>query len=98
VEKCQLSPGEIYVKRTLNTLDFLGFAAKHYLNVEGALMHWMNPPIAKAWKHLSGYVMDERMRRQEEDWYESAEFIGERCINWRCEEGMPDEVIVEDTV
>jgi hypothetical protein len=87
-----------YIKRALNSLDYMGFIAQNYLNVEEALMKWMSPPVSKVWKRLKVYVKHERIRRNEPDWYDSAEYIGEACIEWRELNGLDEPKIVDDTV
>lgn len=92
----ELAPGQIHVKRVLNTFDFLGFVADNYWPVEGALLVWMSPPIAKVWERIGPYVEQQATRRREPDFYRSARAIGERCVRWRKDSGLPEAVVVED--
>ena len=94
----ELSPGQQHVKRVLNNFDCLGFVAEHYLSVEEALLEWMSPPISKVWERIGPYVEDQSKRRHEPDFYKSARFIGELCIEWRKRQNLPKSVIVKDTV
>jgi hypothetical protein len=94
----QLAPGQQHVKQVLNTLDFMGFVATHYWNVEGPLLEWMSPPVAKVWERIGPYVVDEAKRRSEPDFYKSARSLGERCVNWRKGRGLPEPAVVQGTV
>ena len=85
--KEKLSPGHKSVKMTLNTLDYVGFVSQNYVNVEGPLLEWMSSPIAKVWERLKPYIDNERMEKGEEDYYQAAYHIGERCMEWREKKG-----------
>lgn len=92
-----MAPGHQAVKMTLNTLDYVGFIAENYVNVEGPLLEWMSPPIAKVWERLAPYVEYERNARGEPDYYKAASAIGEKCLNWRKQQGLKSEIIERGT-
>ena len=81
--KGERPPGKEYLKEVLNTLDFLGFVAKHYWNMGNELVTWMSPPVAKVWERIYLYVKQEAERRNEPDFYESASEFGQYCVDWR---------------
>jgi len=91
--KEELPPGHQYVKTALNALDYFGFVAENYVSVEGPLLEWMSPPIAKVWERISPYVERERETRKEPDFYISASYIGEKCLDWRTKMGFKSEII-----
>jgi hypothetical protein len=41
--------------------------------------------IVKVWKKVGPYVLYERQRRGEPDYYEHAEQLAVRCLKWRAE-------------
>jgi len=88
-----MAPGHEAVKMTLNTLDYVGFVAENYVSVEGPLLEWMSPPIAKVWERIAPYVEYERKERGEPDYYKAASAIGEKCLAWRKEHGMKSKII-----
>lgn len=89
----ELAPGHRNVKMTLNTLDYIGFIAENYVNVDGPQLEWMSPPIAKVWERLEPYVENERQERGEPDYYKSAFYIGKKCVAWRKKKGLKSEII-----
>lgn len=91
--KQEMSPGHQAVKKTLNTLDYVGFVSTNYVNVEGPLLQWMSSPIAKVWERLAPYLEHERVERGEPDYYLAASTIGERCLYWRKQQGLKSEII-----
>ena len=93
----EIAPGHQNVKMALNTLDYLGFIAENYVNVEGPLLEWMSPPIVKVWERLGPYIEDERQKRQEPDYYRSAFYIGKKCVDWRRKQGLKSEIIENGT-
>ena len=92
-----MAPGHQSVKMTLNTLDYVGFVAENYVNVEGPLLEWMSPPIAKVWERIAPHVEHERESRGEPDYYKAASAIGEKCLNWRKEQGLKSKIIDRGT-
>jgi len=78
---------------TLNALDYFGFVAENYVSVEGPLLEWMSPPITKVWERIAPYVEQERIARNEPDFYKSASYIGEKCLDWRTKQGLKSEII-----
>jgi len=92
-----MAPGHQAVKTTLNTLDYVGFIAENYVNVEGPLLEWMSPPIAKVWERLAPYVEHERESRGEPDYYKAASAIGEKCVTWRKQQGLRSKIIERGT-
>jgi hypothetical protein len=93
-----IAPGHGCVKQVLNTFDYLGFVACHYWDLEGPLIEWMNPPIAKVWERIGPYVEEEARRRNEPDYYKSARDFGNHCIAWRDQKAFPEPTIVEDAL
>ena len=87
-------PGLDYLKDVLNTLDFIGFVANHYWNMDQALVSWMSPSVAKVWERISLYVNDEAKRRNEPDFYQAARQFGQNCVTWR-EQHYPKSQIVD---
>jgi hypothetical protein len=92
-----LPDGQNYVKQTLNCLDYLGFIASHYWDIGEDSLDWLSPPVAKVWKRLGPYVRHIRTLRGALDYYVPAEYIGNLCIKWRQDKGLPDEEYVEKT-
>lgn len=93
--KDERPPGKKYLKEVLNTLDFLGFVAKHYWNIENELVTWMSPPIAKVWERIYLYVEHEAELRNEPDFYISAREFGQHCVEWR-EKRYPKSIVIRD--
>jgi len=89
-------PGREYLKDVLNTLDFIGFVAKHYWNMENELVLWMSPPIAKVWERIEIYVEEEARLRNEPDYYVSAREFGKYCVEWRRNNNYPKAEIIKD--
>jgi hypothetical protein len=85
--------GQHSIKKVLNTLDYFGFVAEHYINVEGPLLEWMSAPIAKVWERIWPYVEVEREKRGEPDYYLSASYIGNKCLEWRNQKGLKSTII-----
>jgi len=92
-----LPEGQRAVKSTLNCFDYIGFVANNYWEIEEDSLDWISPPIAKVWKRLGLYVTHVRTLRGAKDYYVSAEYIGNLCIKWRQDKGLPDEEYVENT-
>jgi ABC-type multidrug transport system fused ATPase/permease subunit len=86
-------PGLDHLKDVLNTFDFIGFVAKHYWNMDQALVSWMSPSVTKVWERISLYVEDEAKRRNEPDFYQAAREFGRSCVQWR-EEHYPKSNII----
>lgn len=79
------SEGRDAMKCVLNSLDHVAFLTQPGWAPEEIVMPWMNPMIVKAWKKVGPYVLYERKRRGEPDYYEHAERLALRCIRWRAE-------------
>jgi hypothetical protein len=75
--------GRAALKRVLNSLDRVAFLTQPGWIDEEKVMPWMNPMIVKAWLKLCPFVLFERERRQEPDYYRTAEQLAERCLVWR---------------
>jgi heme/copper-type cytochrome/quinol oxidase subunit 2 len=82
--------GQMHVKQVLNTYDFLGFVARNYWDMDEAVLNWMSPMVAKVWDRLGAYIAYQAEERNEPDYYEDARYLGDYCINWREQLGMPD--------
>jgi hypothetical protein len=93
--KGERPPGSDHLKEVLNTFDFIGFVAKHYWNMDYALVSWMSPSVAKVWERISLYVNDEAIRRHEPDFYEAAREFGGHCVEWR-KEHYPQSIVIRD--
>jgi hypothetical protein len=93
-----LPEGQTSVKLTLNCFDYIGFIANHYWDVDDDSLDWISPPIAKVWKRIGPYVQHIRTLRKARDYYLSAEYIGNRCIEWRQSRGLPDEEYATQTL
>jgi len=93
-----LPEGQTSVKLTLNCFDYIGFIANHYWDVDDDSLDWISPPIAKVWKRIGPYVQHTRTLRKASDYYLSAEYIGNRCIQWRQSRGLPDEQYAKATL
>lgn len=92
-----LPEGQRYLKQTLNCFDYIGFIANNYWEIEEDSLDWLSPPIAKVWRRIGPYVKHVRTLRGAKDYYVSAEYIGNLCIKWRKDRGLPDEEYVEKT-
>ena len=92
------SPGREYLKRTLDTFDFIGFIADYYWNMEEEIIIWMNPPISKVWERIEVFVEEEAILRCEPDYYESARNLGKYCIEWRRKKRYPKSKILEKSI
>jgi hypothetical protein len=93
-----LPKGQRAVKMTLNLLDYIGFIAKNYWEIEDDSLDWLGLPIAKIWRRLGPYVLAVRRQRNANDYYVFAEFIGNLCIEWRQKRGLPDEEFARNTL
>lgn len=91
--------GRAEIKRVLNSLDRVAFLTQPGWVDEELVMPWMNPMIVKAWQKLEPYVLYERDRRHEPDYYQAAGQLGERCRAWRARR-LPEAQItwVEDAL
>jgi hypothetical protein len=92
-----LPEGQNAIKMTLNCLDYIGFIASHYWEVEKDTLDWISAPVAKVWRRIGPYVLHVRTLRDTTDYYLSAEYIGDLCLKWRQEKGLPDEKFVART-
>jgi len=93
-----LPEGQRAVKMTLNLLDYIGFIAKNYWDIEDDSLDWLGLPIAKIWKRIGPYVLEIRSLRKANDYYIFAEYIGNLCIQWRQNRGLPDEDFAKNTL
>jgi hypothetical protein len=75
--------GRNAMKCVLNTLDHVAFLTQPGWAPEEIVMPWMNPMIVKVWEKIGPYVLFERERRGEPDYYEHAEELALRCVRWR---------------
>jgi hypothetical protein len=89
-----LPEGQRAVKMTLNLLDYIGFIAKNYWDVEDDSLDWLGLPVAKIWRRLGPYILELRRLRNAKDYYVFAEHIGNLCIQWRQSRDLPDEEFV----
>lgn len=96
-DKGGLPEGQVAVKLTLNCLDYIGFIADHYWEVEKDSLDWISAPIAKIWRRIGPYVMHVRKLRNTTDYYLSAERVGKICVDHRLRKGLPDEAIDKAT-
>ena len=92
-----LPEGQRFVKMTLNCLDYIGFIAKHYWDIEDDSLDWLSPPVAKVWRRLGPYVLQVRKLRHATDYYAFAKYIGDLCIEWRRQGGLEDEEFAKNT-
>ena len=92
-----LPEGQRAVKMTLNCLDYIGFIAKHYWDIEEDSLDWLSPPISKIWRRIRPYVLRVRSIRKAADYYVFAEYIGELCIAWRQKRGLENEEYAKNT-
>ncbi len=91
----ELPPGHWYLKRVLNSLDFLGYVEEHYWELEDDLVEWLSPPVAKVWERIGPYVEYEAHRRAEPDFYKSARVFGEKCVRYRDAKGYSRSRIID---
>ena len=94
----ELPEGQKAIKLTLNCLDYIGFIANHYWDIDEDSLDWISPPVAKVWRRIGPYVEHIRTLRKARDYYLSAEYIGKRCIEWRRSRGLPDEEYASGTL
>jgi len=92
-----LPVGQHAIKLTLNCFDYIGFIAKHYWEIEKDSLDWISAPIAKIWRRIGPYVLHVRTLRNTADYYLSAEYIGDLCIDYRKSKNMPDEEFAQKT-
>ena len=90
-----LPEGQKAVKLTLNCFDYIGFIANHYWEIEADSLDWISAPIAKVWRRIGPYVLHIRTLRETTDYYLSAEYIGNLCVQWRQKKGLDDERYVK---
>lgn len=95
VKDSNLPIGHAYLKRILNTLDFIGFVDRHYWDMEQELVDWMSAPVAKVWERIEPYVEQEARLRQEDDFYCDAKYFGIKCVQHRQEKNYPSSKIIE---
>jgi hypothetical protein len=93
-----LPEGQQAVKMTLNLLDYIGFIAKNYWDIEDDSLDWLGLPIAKIWRRLEPYILEIRHLRNASDYYVFAEYIGRLCIDWRKKRGFPEEEFARNTL
>lgn len=82
------------IKSVLNSLDrvaFMVYADEDWIPEE-MVMPWMHPIIHKCWRSLEAYVKYEQDRRGEPYFYEHAAKLGEACLRWRADRGIPDTI------
>jgi hypothetical protein len=77
------SEGKNAIKTVLNSLDHASFLTQAGWIPEEMIMPWMHPMIAKSWEKLEPYVIYERKRRNEPDYYRYANQLADRCKIWR---------------
>lgn len=92
-----LAVGHRSVKMTMNCFDYIGFIASHYWEIEDDSLDWLSPPIAKVWTRIGPYISHVRTLRGTGDYYIFAESIGDLCIQWRRERGLPEEEYAGNT-
>ena len=90
-----LPEGQKALKLTLNCFDYIGFIANHYWEIEADSLDWISAPIAKVWRRIGPYVLHIRTLRETTDYYLSAEYIGNLCVQWRQKKGLDDERYVK---
>lgn len=80
----QMSEEELdRVKRVLNSLDRVAFLTQAGWIPDDLILPWMNAMVVKAWVRLKPYVMYERERRREPDYYHQVDDLAARCETWR---------------
>ncbi|MEJ2265423.1 MAG: DUF4760 domain-containing protein [Anaerolineales bacterium] len=77
--------GQAAAKQVLNSLDRVAFLTQAGWIPEEILMPWMHPMIAKSWQKLEPYILYERQRRNEPDYYKFAGELAKRCQAWRAQ-------------
>ena len=97
-ESTGIPEGQNAVKLTLNCFDYIGFIAGHYWEVESDSLDWISAPIAKVWRRIGPYVLHLRKLRNTTDYYLFAERVGDICVEWRKNKGLPDEEIAPNTL
>ena len=80
------------MKRVLNSLDRVAFLTQGNWIPDEIIMPWMHPMIAKSWEKLEPYVLHERKRRNEPDYYRYAGELAQRCIAWRTKNHLGNKV------
>jgi len=95
--KSGLPEGQNAIKLTLNCFDYIGFIANHYWEVEADSLDWISAPIAKVWRRIGPYVLYVRELRKTTDYYLSAEYVGNLCVDWRTSKGLLDEELATNT-
>lgn len=89
--------GQKSIKLTLNCFDYIGFIADNYWEIDDDSLDWISAPIVKVWRRIGPYVKYVETLRKVEDYYTSAQSIGELCIKWREDKGWFDEKIADKT-
>ena len=95
---CDANHGQKCVKSALNTLDYLGFVALNYWELDGPLLDWLYPMVSKVWERIGPYIEEEASRRREPNYYRWARAIGNRCVEWRISKNMPEPIFIEDAL
>jgi hypothetical protein len=91
--------GRKAIKRTLNSFDRVSFLTQPGWVPEKTVMPWLNPMIVKAWFKLAPFVEYERERRNEPDYYQRAEALAKKCIDWRVKNVQSDDPVwLEDAL
>lgn len=90
--------GQKSIKLTLNCFDYIGFIADHFWDADEDSLDWISAPIAKVWKRIGPYVERVGELRGVEDYYTSAQSIGNRCIDWRKKRDWDKEKFPENSV
>jgi len=85
--------GQEAIKQVLNSLDRVAFLTQPGWIDDELIMPWMNLMVVKAWARLGPYVIYERQRRGEPDYYLIAQKLAERCLAWR-DAHLPDAKII----
>ena len=75
--------GRDAMKRVLNSLDHVSFLTQPGWAPEDVVMPWINPMVVKSWEKVGPYVLYERERRGQPDYYVHAERLALRCVEWR---------------
>lgn len=91
------APGVEHLKEVLNTLDFIGFVARHYWSMNNELIFWLSPSVAKVWERVEPYVEEEASLRGEPDYYEAAREFGGACLRYRREHFGESRIIEQAT-